>query len=231
MLSIALIRALEVFDLETAALITTFEIESNLTTERERIGRELHDQTIQNLYVSGLLIDSVKRNTNLDEKYVKNLDRALGGLDSAITSLRKYIGKLQPDHIDSNLAVSIRTKANDARFSSLFSIELEINLPKNAIIEPSRAHHILDILGESLSNIARHANAKRVNILAKRIDGDLELVIEDDGKGFEFDSTSPGFGLRNMHDRARLLGGKLMIDSHPKQGTKVKLLVPWEEAK
>ena len=104
-----------------------------------------------------------------------------------------------------------------------------MRLPENINFEPSRSHHVLEILGESLSNIARHANAKKVNVLVTRKNEYLVLVIKDDGKGFDSNSPSRGFGLRNMRDRTRLLEGRLEIDSHPNQGTKVLLIVPWEE--
>ncbi|MEK6221662.1 MAG: ATP-binding protein, partial [Chloroflexota bacterium] len=171
----------------------------------------------------------VKRKAGLHKEHRKILDRALSSLDSAIASLRKYIGELQPNQNELGLVDCIRAKVNDAHYSTLFLVNLNLQMEEDSIFDPNRINHIVEILGESLSNIARHASAKNVDIQAARKNEDLVLTIEDDGKGFTLESQSSGFGLRNMRDRTRLLGGNLEVDSLPNQGTKITLTVPWEE--
>lgn len=88
---------------------------------------------------------------------------------------------------------------------------------------------MLAIAGEALSNVARHAGARRVQLIARAATGQLSLTITDDGGGIPADYV-PGYGLRNMHERARLLGGELRIESVPGRGTSLQLAVPWERA-
>jgi signal transduction histidine kinase len=109
------------------------------------------------------------------------------------------------------------------------AVELELDLPAEGSSNPLRTAHMLAISGEALSNAARHANSRKVVLRAHR-DGELfTLEIEDDGQGFSTENVEAGYGLRNMRDRARLLGGELMIDSEPGRGTRVTLAAPWEE--
>jgi glucose-6-phosphate-specific signal transduction histidine kinase len=74
--------------------------------------------------------------------------------------------------------------------------------------------------------VVRHARARRVRIAAALKDGRLQIRIADDGRGFG-PEAQPGFGLRNMEERAHLLNGRLEIQSQPGVGTTVILEIPW----
>ncbi|MBI3760843.1 MAG: sensor histidine kinase, partial [Chloroflexi bacterium] len=93
---------------------------------------------------------------------------------------------------------------------------------------PVRTDHVLAILGEALSNTVRHARARQVKVTARRVEGRLKLNVEDDGVGLPRDPEA-GYGLRNMRDRARLLGGTLEVTGPSGKGTTVKLDMPWED--
>jgi two-component system, NarL family, sensor histidine kinase UhpB len=82
---------------------------------------------------------------------------------------------------------------------------------------------------EALSNAAQHAEAENVVVRLSRHDGQAELTISDDGRGFTFDQTSRGLGLGGMRERALLVGGDLRIESRPDVGTRVRLRVPIED--
>ena len=86
--------------------------------------------------------------------------------------------------------------------------------------------HVLAIVTEALSNIVRHSRAQKVTIEAKRTDNRLHLRIQDDGVGIPA-NVEAGYGLRNMHDRARLLDGQLSVTGANGKGTTVELDVPW----
>jgi signal transduction histidine kinase len=87
---------------------------------------------------------------------------------------------------------------------------------------------VLAIVNEALSNIIRHARANQVTIKAWQESGELMVQIEDDGTGLPRE-VKPGFGLRNMRDRARLLGGSVEVGNANGKGTLVKLQVPWRD--
>lgn len=237
-MTMAVIRALEVFDVEVERRIEKMERAQIVAIERERIGRELHDNVIQGIYSAGLMIESARHQLNGHSALAPTLDRAMVTLNQAINDLRRYIFELRPQEQITDLAEGLRRLAEDARLRSLVEVHLELDLPEGMSLSPTRTSHILAITGEALSNVARHSHAQQAQVRAWSEDGRLRLVIQDNGVGFspgapaaEYGTgPSGGMGLRNMRDRARLLGGELTIESQPGQGTTVILDVPWEES-
>ena len=227
-LSVSMIRALEVFDLEVDRMIEQMGVERNLALERERIGRELHDGTIQTIYTAGLLIEAALQKLPPEDKSAKHLHRSMDVLNEAIASLRAYIDGLRPSPANRALADAIRDFALNARWDSLIEIELNIDLPQDATLSQTRVEQVLLILNEALSNAARHSGAHRVSIDARRSEDRFSLVIQDDGLGIRDKNNGKGYGLRNMRDRARLLGGSLAVESKPDKGTTILLTAPWE---
>ncbi len=231
-LALAIIRALEVFDLETARLIEGMEEQQILVAERERLGRELHDGAIQKVYTAGLLVQSAQKlvqpeGTDIDV-LGNRLEKAVNVLGDAIVDLRRSLGDLTPTTSGEPLALALRQLVEDPRFHSLVDIHLDIDLPAGEIIPAPRTGHVLAITNEALSNVVRHSHAHHVNISARTIDGRFELKIEDDGISLPR-HYQPGFGLRNMRDRARLLGGELEVTNLPGKGTLVSLNIPLKE--
>ncbi len=236
-MTIAVIRGLEIFDVEVERRIEKMERAQIVAMERERIGRELHDNVIQGIYSAGLMIESARRQLNGQSVLAPTLDRAMVTLNQAISDLRRYIFELRPEEQPTDLAEGLRRLAEDARLRSLVEVHLELDLPEGIRLSPIRTGHILAITGEALSNVARHSRAQHAQVRAWSHNGRLRLVIRDNGVGFSPGDLAAehgsgqggGMGLRNMRDRARLLGGELTIESQPGQGTTVILDVPWEE--
>lgn len=228
-LAAAVIRVLEVFDLETNRLIEEMRVEQNMAAERERLGREIHDGAIQTLYTAGLIVESTLRRVDKDPVLKKRLDRVMTALNETITSLRTNMNELRTESQTSSLVEGLRQQAQDPRFTSLMEVKLELDLPEKAIFNPAQNTHILAIAAEALTNAARHAHPNNVSIMAANRNGHFILDVSDDGDGFgDQPSEERGYGLRNMRDRARLLGGELTIDSKPNKGTSITLTVPWE---
>jgi signal transduction histidine kinase len=159
----------------------------------------------------------------------QRLDRALAALDQAVSGLRSTMHELRPSAPDMTLAERLQSQVEDPRYGALMDVELEIDLPHGGVFLPWQTDHVLAIAGEALSNAARHGRARHVAVRALRDNGRFVLTVEDDGRGFVDTAVNDGFGLRNMRDRARLLGGELAIHSSPSGGTQVKLTVPWED--
>jgi signal transduction histidine kinase len=83
------------------------------------------------------------------------------------------------------------------------------------------------IAQEALTNIARHAHAKNVTVKLLVLTNKIKLIVIDDGRGFDPDQVHPDrFGLRGLHERAKLLGGKLKVESSPGCGTRVEASIP-----
>jgi signal transduction histidine kinase len=227
-LVIAIIRALEVFDLETERIIESMEQQQILTTERERLGRELHDGAIQKVYTAGLLVESAQKLAENEDPLSARLEKAMVVLNDAIGDLRQSLGDLQSAPQQEPLSSALRRLVQDPRFQSLIKVNLILDLPSTGSLPPSRSDHILAIVNEALSNVIRHARADKVTITARQEADRLVLVIEDNGVGLPAEIT-PGFGLRNIHDRARLLGGTVEINSLTGKGTSIQLEVPWRD--
>ncbi len=151
-------------------------------------------------------------------------------LNEAIAGLRAYMTELRAEPVNVSLVEGLRQQAGDPRLTALMDVSLELELPDGPQMNPAQVTHVLAIVGEALSNAARHGEAQNARVRAAQENGNLLLRIEDDGSGFTHPVDDHGYGLRNMRrDRARLLGGTLNIDSEPGRGTRVTLLAPWEE--
>ena len=229
-LALAIIRALEVFDVETRRMIESMEQQQILRAERDRIARELHDGAIQKVYTAGLLLESAQSIAEKDSQQSKGrLEKAKSVLNEAIKDLRRNLSDLNSEKVQEPLPDAIKQLAEDPRFLSLVDVSLAIDIPDTITMSPVREDHVLAVLNEALSNAVRHAKAHHVEINAKYDDGKFYLDIIDDGTGLPKD-LEMGYGLRNMHDRARLLGGNIDIHTVNGKGTKVSLEIPWEES-
>jgi signal transduction histidine kinase len=230
-MAITIIRTLEVFDLEVDYLIEQMEIEQNLLAERERIGRELHDGALQQVYSAGLLMEAAQGKLEVDTAVAgQRLAQATTALNEAIASLRAYMGELRPGPASISLADGLRQQTADPRLNAFLKVELSLDIPETAVFTPAQTSHMLAIVGEALSNAARHAQAHRVSVRVCPTDDQFQLIIEDDGRGF-VGQTGNGYGLHNMHERARLLGGRLTVNSQPGNGTQIRLEMPLKERK
>jgi signal transduction histidine kinase len=228
-LAITMIRALEVFNVEVAQLIQQMQMEQNMAAERERLGRELHDGAIQRAYTAGLLLESAQRYVDEDSVAAERLQRANTALTEAIADLRSYMTgmRLEPVHV--TLEEGLRQMTGDGRLAALLDVSLDLDLPREPQFDPVQRAHVLAIVGEALANAARHAGAAHVTVHAGRHNGAFVLSVADDGRGFDAGGEPAGFGLRNMRDRARLLGGVLTVDSEPGAGTRITFSAPWEK--
>lgn len=228
-LTIAIIRGLEIFDVETERIIEHMEQTQILFSERERLGRELHDGAIQKVYTAGLLVESAHKLVEPDHPVlIERLDKAMTVLDDAIRDLRRSLGELREAPGETPLAVSLQDLSEDPRFHPLVDISLELSLPEGETLSPARTEHVLAIVNEALSNVVRHAHARQVKIRASHKEGRLLLTVEDDGVSLPKSYTA-GYGLRNMRDRARLLEGQLEVQALDGKGTRVVLSMPWRD--
>lgn len=228
-LVITIIRALEIFDMETERRIEAMEQQQILLAERERIARELHDNTIQAAYTAGLLIDSARKLSEPESQIAGRLDKAVLALNEVIGDLRRNLGELRSQPSGLSLAAALRRLADDPRFRSFVDISLDMNITDTDLLSPQDTDHVLSIVHEALSNVVRHAGARQVKISARQSEDTLRLIIHDDGGGLK-EERQNGFGLRNMDERARLLGGKLLVQSENTKGTRVTLEIPHRSA-
>ena len=222
-LLVSIIRALEVFEVETDQLIDRMEQAQVIAIERERIGRDLHDGAIQTVYSAGLLAEALRKKA--DGPTAAGLDRLMSTLNEAIADLRSFMSELRADSSTADLSAAITSVVEATRKAS--GVNIDWTPQPLLALPPDRVTHLIAFTREALSNSVRHAQARSIEVRAEVVDHHLKLSVRDDGRGFEPNSPH-GFGLRNMRDRARLLGGEVKFESAPGQGTTATLDIPME---
>ena len=199
-----------------------------LAEDRERIGRELHDGIIQSIYAAGLLLESILPVIPTDpERAQAQLGRVMDSLNNTIQDVRRYIFELRSDMSDEDLPAGIEHLLRDFRINTLLETEFEFTGEITSINSTSRRRHVFQIVREALTNTAKHARARWVSVQLDYGEENLELMISDDGIGMEQLLVSKGYGLRNIRERARLLGGTLRIESAPGAGVTYHLTIPY----
>ena len=229
-ITVTVIRALEIFELETDRRIEELEQQQIIATERERYARELHDGTIQKVYTAGLLVESASRLADTDSKIGQRLARAVGVLNDTIADLRQNLAELHSyAHVQSEpLPVLLDGLANNPHYKSMVEISLKVDLPDSKSLSPRRSNHVMAIVNEALANAVRHAQAQKVSIVATDLGENVTIEIRDNGIGIS-SGLKIGYGLRNMRDRARLLNGSINFAND--KGTTISLEIPWADVK
>jgi PAS domain S-box-containing protein len=194
-----------------------------LAEDHERIARDLHDTVIQRLFASGLSLQSVLP-TVPDMAKVK-IERILDDQDDAIRELRTAIFGLASKR---SAGRTVRVVVNDLVDESArvlgFRPTLHFSGVLDTIDEPTTAE-VAAVVREALSNVARHARARKVEVTLRHADQELSLVVSDDGEGIP-GSHRLGSGLLNMHDRAERMGGSCSVTSGENTGTIVRWQIP-----
>jgi signal transduction histidine kinase len=196
--------------------------------ERERIGRDLHDGIIQQLYGIGLSLEDVPDLMDEDAtEATSRVERAIDSLHGTIRDLRAFVFGLRPEIVEgSTLTAGIATLADAFRHNTLITPTLELSEVIDE--DDGLAAELLAVTSEALSNIARHARASAVSVSLDIERGDVVLRISDDGVGLPDAprGTLGHHGLSNMRERARRLGGRLEVDSRPGLGTAIAVRIP-----
>jgi len=230
-LTYAILRSLEVFHLELDRHIASMEESQILLSERERIGRELHDGTLQTIYASGLLLLTAQRNMSKEnyEESATYVQQALGQLDQAVADIRQHIGELRMNSTGQSLVEGLREVVDSSALRSFADVQMHLTLSPDMTLSSLQVGHLLAIANESISNIIRHAHATSVRLAVGVMEEErLFLEIEDDGVGLPKDLV-PGYGLYNMRDRALLLNGAMTVHSPPGKGTVMRVEIPTGE--
>ena len=227
----SVIRSLEIFNVESQRKIEELEQQQIINSEHERLARELHDGAIQKVYTAGLLVESASRLEESRGELGSRLERAAVVLNDAIADLRYNLAELNhPDvfPVDEPVAQVLAGFEENPHYNTLVSISTDLKIPKERVLSPLRTRHLYAIINEAFANIVRHAKARTVLLKAADLGERLQIVIKDDGLGLS-PNLRPGYGLRNMRDRARLLNGELQFSEPSSKGTTVTLEIPWED--
>ena len=202
-----------------------------LTREEERryIAQEIHDELGQILSKLKLDISWLKKRLSSDqEQLAEKADKMSGLVDSTIRTVQRVSSKLRPDVLDHlGLAAAIEWQAKEFREQTGIKGSTTVD-PDIGIEDQNIAIAVFRTSQEALTNIMRHAQAKRADIVLKKENNTLILDVQDNGIGISEDKIShhTSFGLMGMRERARYLGGKVYIASVPNKGTRVTVHIP-----
>jgi signal transduction histidine kinase len=195
--------------------------------ERQRLARELHDSVSQALY--GIALGARTARTLLDRdpsKVHEPLDYVLALADTGLREMRALIFELRPESLEQEgLMAAIEEHSQALARRHQFAVRLDI--PHEPDLPLPEKEALYRIAQEALHNVAKHAHATNVDITLRTGAERVELLVSDDGRGFDPALQYAGhLGLHSMRERATRLGGGLEIESAPAQGTRVRAWLP-----
>ncbi|MDH3393455.1 MAG: PAS domain S-box protein, partial [Desulfobulbaceae bacterium] len=201
-------------------------------TERRRIANELHDELGQALVALKMQVRAMQRHLGTDRSdESRECDEICDYVNEIIENVRRLSRDLSPVVLD-DLGLGAALKHMVDGFSELHDIDGSIIIDEIGHLLSSGAERIVyRIVQEALTNIAKHANAKSVEVSVHKKGRDILFQIKDDGKGFDTEAVAQkkaverGLGLTAMSERVRMLGGALDIESSPGHGTSIKFSV------
>ena len=212
---------------ETLGQLRAVEVRQAALEERTRLSRELHDGLAQDLWLAKLKIGRLNAMPELSHEAKAVCDELSGAIDAGLADARQAVMALR---LGGEPAMSLRELmahyVDDFgdRFGLRAEFECEGELPR---FSPRTEAELLRIAQEALNNVIRHADATVVRVRAGVIESHLELLVGDNGIGFEPSEVRDGcFGLASMRERAQIIGGELTIDSRPHDGTRIQIRVP-----
>ena len=224
--AIDLAESLESANAKLAA--SAAKIESlTLQNERQRMARELHDTLAQGVAGLVLQLEAIKAHlaSNRTERASAIVEQSITRARSTLAESRAAIDNLRA--VPVNVADAVREQVEHFKQSTGVTCDLDISVTENQL-SPEVIDHAMNILSESLTNISRHAQASKVKVEFFIQNKTLELDVRDNGKGFDVKQETKGhYGLVGMHERARLTGGMLSIESDS-NGTCVQFIVGGE---
>jgi two-component system, NarL family, sensor histidine kinase DevS len=198
--------------------------------ERHRWARELHDETLQELGVLRMLLETStrKQGSQLSPEAGR---LAIEHVDRAIRNLQGLITELRPATLD-DLGVGAAIEALARQSSERSGVEIDVDVDVAGGDEgPSRLPAGLEatiyrLVQEATNNAIKHADPQRISVTVSRDDTRVEVTVADDGSGFDPTATARSFGLVGMEERVTLAGGRLEIESARGRGTQVRAELP-----
>lgn len=225
-LFITMIRILEIYNVETDTMIKNMEEDQVIANEMESVARDLHDGALQQVYASGLLAQSLQKHVPVNNK--KEVDQLIATINQAIDQLRGFLPHPKKEIKSVDLVSALLPKIEEARRYVSVETNWDTESPISLSVEQTR--HISALLGEALSNAIRHSKTEQIIVSISCHNNKLVLEVQDFGSGISV-SAEQGHGLKNIRDRARLLGANIQVESEENYGTNVRMVLDTGEDK
>jgi two-component system NarL family sensor kinase len=200
--------------------------------ERNRLARELHDTIAQGLTATTLQIESADALLDVGsnaERARESLRRALSITQSNLEEARRSVLDLRAAPLEGrSLSEALKALVNEWEAETGAATRFQAVNGRRPL--PPRVEVALyRICQEALTNVARHAEAERVTVRLITTTEQVQLIVEDDGRGFDASEAVDRHGLVGMNERTRMLGGTLDLRTRPGAGTRVQVTVPLEK--
>jgi len=194
--------------------------------ERTRIAREVHDELGQSLTAVTMDLAWLEARMPKNGEMLERIRATRHLADSIIQAIRRISTELRPAVLDLGLAAAVEWQVQD--FQARSGIQCKVRLLTRDVVGAHASTAMFRIFQETLTNIARHAQATRAEVVLQKQRDRLVLLIRDNGRGFDQadPSLSRSLGLLGMRERAAILGGRVTISSAAGKGTTVTAWIP-----
>lgn len=195
--------------------------------ERTRIARELHDELGQALTVLRIDLNWLRNKCcSMEPGIVDKLASAYTLVERTVDALRRISEDLRPAMLD-DLGLAAALEHHVDTFAERTGIDCHLAMNREEFeLDERVATTIFRLVQESLTNVARHADADRLSVDIEETPEGMRVVIADNGRGFAAAPGTNAFGLIGMRERARMLGGRVEVTSMPGAGTRVEAWLP-----
>ncbi|HET7729084.1 MAG TPA: cache domain-containing protein [Usitatibacter sp.] len=212
--------------LVAGALMLRIRDKARYARQHENLILELHDGCIQAIYAAGLRLQSVRGLAATDPARAGRIIADVeADLNLVIQELRAFIGGSPRAGYTEDEFLAQLQRAIPATHRAMFSVDVEPGVAPQ--LAPAESEHVLRIVREAASNVARHSSARNARISLRRDERVVRLSIDDDGRGQDGEvSVDSGLGLAHIHARAKKLGGRASVQSAPGNGTKITVEFP-----
>jgi signal transduction histidine kinase len=201
--------------------------------ERKRMAAELHDGLGQSLLVVKNYAAMALKQPEIPAKTQKHLQEISNSASASIEEVRSIARALRPYQLD---RFGLTKTLEDAAELAAEAAHLEIaSTVENidGLFSPDAEISIYRIVQEWLNNVVKHSRASKARLVVRKDGGMMRMILEDDGAGFDYDAVMKraviGFGLANLSERTRLLGGSLKIETAPGKGTRLSVDLPFKK--
>lgn len=200
-----------------------------IVEERNRLARELHDSAKQKAFAAlaqiGAASGLLQRNTAAAQSHIQEAENLVHDVIQELTFL---IQEMYPMALkEKGLVVTLREYVYE--WESRTDIKASLRVEGDFHLPLKVEQSLYRITQETLANTARHSHAGSVNIALMYDTNKVSLNIADDGCGFDVDQKPKGVGLRSIRERAESVGGKLILESKPGNGTRIEVIIPVEQ--
>ena len=195
-------------------------------TERARIARELHDDINQRLAIVAIDLEQLRDDPSQVQTSVQRIRNEVMEISSDVQALSHELHSSKLDY----LGVVAGMKGWCREFAERQAMEIDFDSDVRTVVPLDVGLPLFRVLQEALHNVAKHGGVKRVEVQLREDSGEIHLIVDDSGKGFDVKAAmqSHGLGLTSMRERIRLVNGSITIESKPACGTTIHARVPLE---